>query len=243
MEGAAPGQARRLLRRRQAERFVEDAADAALHLERGAAREGQQEEARRIGAGQDQAGDARRERQRLARAGAGDDQQRPDRRRSPAPMPKPAARCWASFSPAKERAGAIGGGRRRGRTCGRRRRCAGGGHRTVNPSSPAGRMPCTAVRSASAALHFAAGAADRPAMSRVSRSGAAAAARGGRARRRMTAPTSRSAAACSSRAPVGDCRRALPAHSRRAVRPPPDRAAGAPRPASRASSPPNGWRS
>ncbi len=43
----------------------------------GAAREGEQQEARRIGAGEHQLGDARRQRQRLARAGAGDDQERP----------------------------------------------------------------------------------------------------------------------------------------------------------------------
>ena len=66
VEGAAPGQARRVLQRREAERFVQHATDAPLHLERGAARERQQQQARRIGAGDDEASDARRERQRLA---------------------------------------------------------------------------------------------------------------------------------------------------------------------------------
>src|SRR5204862_8363409 len=40
---AAPGETRRLLQRGEAERFVKDAADAPLHLERGATRERQEE--------------------------------------------------------------------------------------------------------------------------------------------------------------------------------------------------------
>ena len=46
------------------------------HLGRGAAREGQQQDAARIGAVDDQMRDPMRQRIGLARAGAGDDQQR-----------------------------------------------------------------------------------------------------------------------------------------------------------------------
>ena len=82
VEGAAPRQPRRLLQRGEAQRFMKDAADAPLHLERGAARERQQEKARRVGARQDEAGDARGQRQCLAGSGAGDDEERADRRRA-----------------------------------------------------------------------------------------------------------------------------------------------------------------
>ena len=82
VEGAAPRQARRAAQRGQAERLVQHAADAALHLGGGAAREGQQQDALRVGAGEHEPGDARRQRQRLARAGAGDDEQRPVRGRA-----------------------------------------------------------------------------------------------------------------------------------------------------------------
>ena len=53
-----------------------DALDAAGHLAGGAAREGHQQDAARIGAVDDQMGDAVGQRVGLARAGAGDDQQR-----------------------------------------------------------------------------------------------------------------------------------------------------------------------
>ena len=83
MEGAAPGQARRAARRRQAERLVQDPADPALHLGRGPAREGQHQDPRRVGAGEHQAGDPGGQGQGLAGAGAGDHQQRPVRQRRP----------------------------------------------------------------------------------------------------------------------------------------------------------------
>ena len=57
-----------------------DPLDPAGHLLGGAAREGEQQDAPRVGAAQDQMGDAMRERVGLARAGAGDDQERPSRR-------------------------------------------------------------------------------------------------------------------------------------------------------------------
>ncbi len=60
-----------------AERAIEDALGAALHLGGGAAREGQQQDAVRVGAAHHQMRDAMRQRVGLARARAGDDQQRP----------------------------------------------------------------------------------------------------------------------------------------------------------------------
>ena len=60
-----------------AEHLAGDALDAPRHLRRGAAREGHQQDAARIGAVDDQMRDAVRQRVGLARAGAGDDQQRP----------------------------------------------------------------------------------------------------------------------------------------------------------------------
>ena len=78
VEGAGPGERRALRRGVGAERAsARDALDAARHLGGGAAREGQQQDAARIGAVDDQVGDAVGERVGLARAGAGDDQQRP----------------------------------------------------------------------------------------------------------------------------------------------------------------------
>ena len=69
----------------RAARAVEDALGAALHLGGGAAREGQQQDAVRVGAVHHQMRDAMRQRVGLARARARDDQQRPrDRRRADA---------------------------------------------------------------------------------------------------------------------------------------------------------------
>jgi hypothetical protein len=76
VEGAAPGQAGRRLRRRQAERIVQHPADAALHLDGCAPGEGQQQQPARVGAGEDEPGDPRGQGQGLARAGAGDDEKR-----------------------------------------------------------------------------------------------------------------------------------------------------------------------
>ena len=59
-----------------AEDLAGDALDAALHLRRGASGEGHQQDAARVGAREDQVGDAVRQRVGLAGAGAGDDQQR-----------------------------------------------------------------------------------------------------------------------------------------------------------------------
>ena len=59
------------------EHLAADALDPARHLGGGAAREGHQQDAARVGAVDDQMRDAVRERVGLARAGAGDDQQRP----------------------------------------------------------------------------------------------------------------------------------------------------------------------
>ncbi len=56
---------------------MQRAADPALHLLRGAAREGQHQDALRVGTRQHQPRDPRGERHRLSRAGAGDDEQRP----------------------------------------------------------------------------------------------------------------------------------------------------------------------
>ena len=56
-----------------------DTADAALHLERGPTRKGEEQQAPRVGAGEHQRGDARRQGRGLAGAGAGDDEQRPGR--------------------------------------------------------------------------------------------------------------------------------------------------------------------
>ena len=58
------------------DRAVEDALRAPLHLGGGAAREGEQQDAMRVGAAHHQMRDAMRERVGLARTGAGDDQQR-----------------------------------------------------------------------------------------------------------------------------------------------------------------------
>ena len=80
MERAGPGEALRNLRRLAAELVVEglahDVVGAALHLDGGAAREREHEDARRIDAAHGEVRDAMRERVGLARAGAGDDQQR-----------------------------------------------------------------------------------------------------------------------------------------------------------------------
>ena len=59
------------------DRAVEDALGAPLHLGGGAAREGQQQDAVRIGAVHHQMRDPMRQRVGLARARARDDQQRP----------------------------------------------------------------------------------------------------------------------------------------------------------------------
>ncbi|MNT50156.1 hypothetical protein D3C72_1870590 [compost metagenome] len=76
VEGAGPLQRRAPRAGLGAERLVDDALDAPSHLRRGAARERQQQDAARIGAGQHQVRDPMRQRIGLARAGAGDDQQR-----------------------------------------------------------------------------------------------------------------------------------------------------------------------
>ena len=62
---------------RSLQRARRDALDPPRHLGGGAAREGQQQDAARIGAAHDQVGDPVRQRVGLARAGAGDDEQRP----------------------------------------------------------------------------------------------------------------------------------------------------------------------
>ena len=121
MEGAAPRQTRRRLQRREAERFVQDAADAALHLERGAAREGEEQDARRVRSGEHQPGDPRRERQRLAGPGAGDDQQRLRVRDAPS-RPNEAARRWPSFKPASSVGAAAGAAERSATVIARRAR-------------------------------------------------------------------------------------------------------------------------
>ena len=59
-----------------AQHLARDPLDAPRHLGRGAAREGHQQDAARIGAVDDQMRDAVGQRVGLARAGAGDDQQR-----------------------------------------------------------------------------------------------------------------------------------------------------------------------
>ena len=64
-------------RRVAAEHLAGDALDARGHLRGGAARKRHQQDAARIGALDDQMGDAVRQRVGLARPGAGDDQQRP----------------------------------------------------------------------------------------------------------------------------------------------------------------------
>ena len=64
-------------RRVAAEHLAGDALDALGHLRCGAAREGHQQDAARIGAVDDQMRDAVGQRVGLAGAGAGDDQQRP----------------------------------------------------------------------------------------------------------------------------------------------------------------------
>ena len=71
VEGARPGKAH--LRRH----LAHDAPRAARHLQRGAAREGEQQDAARARALEHQVRDAVRERVGLARARAGEDQQRP----------------------------------------------------------------------------------------------------------------------------------------------------------------------
>ena len=76
VEGAGPADGVAGAGLRLAERGGDDALDAALHLGRGPAGEGQQQDAAGIGAVDDQVGDAVGERVGLARAGAGDDQQR-----------------------------------------------------------------------------------------------------------------------------------------------------------------------
>ena len=76
VEGAAPRQPRRALQRGETERVVQRTADATLHLERGAPREREQQQPVRVGTGEDEAGDPRGERHRLARARPGDDEQR-----------------------------------------------------------------------------------------------------------------------------------------------------------------------
>ena len=76
MEGARPGE-RGGGQRRAARRGGDDALDPALHLGRGAAREGHQQEPTRIGPVDDEMGDPMGERVGLARAGAGDDEERP----------------------------------------------------------------------------------------------------------------------------------------------------------------------
>jgi hypothetical protein len=55
---------------------TENAVDPPRHLRGGAAREGEQHDAARVGAVIDQEGDTVRERRRLARPGPGDDEQR-----------------------------------------------------------------------------------------------------------------------------------------------------------------------
>ncbi len=77
VEGAAPGQRRRRRAGRQAQRLVQQAADAARHLAGGAAREGHQQRALRIGAVEHLLGHARGQGHGLAGAGTGDHQQRP----------------------------------------------------------------------------------------------------------------------------------------------------------------------
>ena len=59
-----------------AERLRADALDAAAHFGRRPARKGHQQDAARIGAADDQMGDAMRQRVGLARTRSGDDQQR-----------------------------------------------------------------------------------------------------------------------------------------------------------------------
>ncbi len=75
VEGAGPGE--RVGRgAAAAEHVAGDALDAPRHLHGGAAREGHEQDAARIGAVDDQMRDAVGERVGLARAGAGDDEQR-----------------------------------------------------------------------------------------------------------------------------------------------------------------------
>ena len=69
-----------------------DALDPARHLGRGAAREGQQQHAARVGAVDDEMRDPVRQRVGLARAGAGDDQERPRLRGAGCPY-STARRC------------------------------------------------------------------------------------------------------------------------------------------------------
>ncbi|MNI59063.1 hypothetical protein D3C73_1142060 [compost metagenome] len=75
MEGAGPGQRRRLLRATQVHDPLQHAAHATIHFLRRAARKRQQQHALRVGAVQDQVGDAVRQRVGLARARPGDHQQ------------------------------------------------------------------------------------------------------------------------------------------------------------------------
>ena len=74
VEGAGPRQRRRSLRAAQAQRLVQHAAHAPLHLDGRTAGEGQQQDALRVGPGEHQAGDARRQGQGLSRPCAGDDE-------------------------------------------------------------------------------------------------------------------------------------------------------------------------
>ena len=76
VEGAGPGQRIGDHRRVAAEHLAGNALDAFGHLCRGAAREGHQQDAARIGAPDDQVRDAVGQRVGLAGPGAGDDQQR-----------------------------------------------------------------------------------------------------------------------------------------------------------------------
>ena len=128
VEGAAPGQMRRAAGRRQAERLVQDPADPALHLDRGAPRERQHQDPRRVGAGKHQPGHPGGEGQGLARAGAGDHQQRPVRQVAcaDAVLDRAALRLIEGGEGGRVEAGRPGGSEG-GHASARRRRVADGG--------------------------------------------------------------------------------------------------------------------
>ncbi len=86
VERAGPGERFGDDRALAAECLGEDALDPARHLRRRAAREGQEQDAGRIGAVDDEMGDPVRERVRLARSRAGDDEKRCRRRLRPDPV-------------------------------------------------------------------------------------------------------------------------------------------------------------
>ena len=100
VERARPRSARRpSTARAVAQHLARDALDAPRHFGRGAAREGHQQDAARIGAVDDQMRDAVRQRVGLARARAGDDQQRrPTVPSAPTPCSTARRCCGLSLS-------------------------------------------------------------------------------------------------------------------------------------------------